>query len=220
VSIIGISNVVNFIETLEPRVKSSLSTETIMFPRYNAVQILDILRQRTALAFQDGVIENGVLEKCAALLGQENGDVRRAIALLRTAAEICEREKQQTVTLSHLEKAEESMESTAVIDFVKVQPRQHHATLCAILTACGQRQHPVFTGEIYEHYQEICRKASLRPLTQRRVSDIIQEFDMVGLITSKVISKGRYGRTREIHLALPASTVAQVHEMVTTGLNG
>jgi Cdc6-like AAA superfamily ATPase len=35
-------------------------------------------------------------------------------------------------------------------------------------------------------------------LTQRRVSDVIAEFDLLGIINAKVISKGRYGRTREV----------------------
>jgi cell division control protein 6 len=219
VTIIGISNVPSFTDMLDPRVKSSLSMEKVTFPRYDAAQLLDILKQRAAKSFAEGVIEQGVLEKCAALLGQEHGDARKAIMLLRTAGEICEREKQQKVSIQHLDKAEDSIESTAVLDFVKVQPQQHHATLYAILTACGQRQQSVFTGEIYERYQEICKNASIRPLTQRRVSDIIQEFDMVGLIQSKVISKGRYGRTREIELALPPATISQVHDIVSEGLS-
>ena len=36
--------------------------------------------------------------------------------------------------------------------------------------------------------------------TAGELSDIIAEFDMLGIIQAKVISKGRYGRTREIQL--------------------
>ena len=52
----------------------------------------------------------------------------------------------------------------------------------------------------YEFYKNLCVQAGLRPLTQRRISDIIGEFDMLGIINAKVISKGRYGRTREISI--------------------
>jgi cell division control protein 6 len=44
-------------------------------------------------------------------------------------------------------------------------------------------------------------------LTQRRVSDIIREFEMIGVINTKTISKGRYGRTREITLSVPPSVL-------------
>jgi cell division control protein 6 len=51
-------------------------------------------------------------------------------------------------------------------------------------------------------YQELCEKTKNEFLTQRRVSDILAEFDMLGIINARVISKGRQGRTREIKLML------------------
>jgi cell division control protein 6 len=55
-------------------------------------------------------------------------------------------------------------------------------------------------------------------LTQRRVSDIIQEFDMLGIINVKVISKGRGGRTREIKLAISNNIVQKAKEIVRESL--
>ncbi len=51
VSIIGISNDLKFTEFLDPRVKSSLGEDEIIFPPYNAEQIRDILEQRAKLSF-------------------------------------------------------------------------------------------------------------------------------------------------------------------------
>ena len=70
-----------------------------------------------------------------------------------------------------------------------------------------KKKNIIFNGEVYELYKEICNKIALRPLTQRRVSDVIAELDMYGIITVKVISKGRYGRTREITLSVPSSVL-------------
>ena len=70
----------------------------------------------------------------------------------------------------------------------------------------------IFTGDIYEIYQKLCKKIGQRPLTQRRISDIIAELDMLGMINAKLISKGRYGRTREITVSLPS----QVEENIKT----
>jgi len=72
----------------------------------------------------------------------------------------------------------------------------------------------IFTGDIYSYYQELCRKVNIEILTQRRVSDIIAEFDMLGLITARVISKGRQGRTREIKLAIPENIVRKSKEIL------
>jgi cell division control protein 6 len=59
-----------------------------------------------------------------------------------------------------------------------------------------------FTGDVYDVYCQVCDTAELRPLTQRRVSDIIAELDMFGIIKAKVVNKGRYGRTRELSVTV------------------
>ena len=57
------------------------------------------------------------------------------------------------------------------------------------------------TGEVYEIYKVLCKKTRADSLTQRRVADLISELDMLGIITARVISKGRYGRTRDIKIS-------------------
>jgi cell division control protein 6 len=39
------------------------------------------------------------------------------------------------------------------------------------------------------------------------MSDLIAELDMLGVINAKVISKGRYGRTREIQMTIPDTEI-------------
>ena len=51
-SFIGISNDLVFTDSLDPRVKSSLSEEELVFPPYNALQLQEILRQRANIAFK------------------------------------------------------------------------------------------------------------------------------------------------------------------------
>ena len=68
-----------FSNYIDPRVKSSLSEEEIIFPPYNALQIQDILRKRSELAFKPNAIEEGVIPKCSAFAAREHGDARRAL---------------------------------------------------------------------------------------------------------------------------------------------
>src|SRR3989344_6732113 len=44
ISIVGISNSLTFMDNLDPRVRSSLGEEELVFPPYNALQLQDILR--------------------------------------------------------------------------------------------------------------------------------------------------------------------------------
>jgi len=39
----------------------------------------------------------------------------------------------------------------------------------------------------------MCRLIGIEILTQRRVTDLISELDMMGILNATVVSKGRYG---------------------------
>lgn len=205
ISIIGISNDLLFVDDLDPRVKSSLSEEELIFPPYNAFQIQDILAKRAQEALMEGVLEPGVVGKCAAYAAREHGDARRALDLLRVAGEVAERSGSATIKIDHIDLAEEKIERDRIIDIVRTQPKQVQATLYAIVKISEGNKSLVFTGEVYEFYRQVCKTIGLRPLTQRRISDIIAELDMLGIINANLISKGRYGRTKEITLATSES---------------
>ena len=102
---------------------------------------------------------------------------------------------------------------------MSTQPKQHQAILYSIISLYVKRKDILFTGEIYELYKGICLQVNLRPLTQRRVSDVIGELDMLGIINAKVISKGRYGRTREIVLSIPQSTTTRIKKILQEALD-
>jgi archaeal cell division control protein 6 len=206
ISFVGISNDLIFVDNLDPRVKSSLSEEELVFPPYNAIQLQDILKKRVGLAFKKNVVENGVVEKCAAYAAREHGDARRALELLRVAGEIAERNNKNKVNVVYLDEAEEKIERDRVVDIVKTQPKQGQIVLYSIFNL-DMNGSALFTGDAYSVYKDKCKLCGLKPLTQRRVSDIIAELDMLGIINARVISKGRYGRTREISLAIPNGSV-------------
>ncbi|MDO8556774.1 MAG: orc1/cdc6 family replication initiation protein, partial [Nanoarchaeota archaeon] len=191
VSVIGISNDLVFTDVLDPRVKSSLSEEEVLFPPYNALQLQKILKERSALAFKEGSLTEGVISKCAAYAAREHGDARRALELLRVAGELAERKNEITITVDHIDIAEEKIENDKIVESIESQPKQSQLTLYAIFSkALINTEGHIFTGDVYELYKEYCTKAGLRPLTQRRVSDIIAELDMLGIINTKIISKG------------------------------
>lgn len=218
ICLIGISNNLVFAENLDPRVKSSLSEEEIIFPPYNAVQIQDILRRRAERAFKPDTMQVGVIEKCSAYSAREHGDARRAIDLLRVAGEISERSGSKTIEIEHLDEAERKVESDKVINTAANQPKQFQSVLYSILLISPQKKN-FFTGEIYEVYKNLCKQTKLNILTQRRVSDILAEFDMLGIINAKIISKGRYGRTRDISLSIDENITIKLKEVIEKSLH-
>lgn len=206
-------------DNIDPRVKSSLSEEDIVFAPYNAVQLQDILKERVKLAFREGVVKEGVIEKCAAFAAREHGDARRALDLLRIAGELAEREAKKEITIEFIDKANEKIERDKILEIVETEPKQFQLILFSIINLVESNKYPkIFTGDIYNNYQELCKKTSSEVLTQRRIGDIIAEFDMLGIINATVISKGRYGRTREIKLAIPATLIEKVKKIIKDSL--
>jgi cell division control protein 6 len=202
VTLIGITNDLGFIDVLDPRVKSSLSEEEILFPPYNALELQDILKQRTNIGFTPNILNDSVIPKCAALAAQEHGDARRALDLLRVAGELAERRKDERITEDHVDLALEKIDYDRIIESVKSLPKQTKVVLYTTITLVEENRDDIQTGDIYGVYEEKCKEMGLSPLTQRRVSDLISELDMLGIINAKVVSLGRYGRTREIKLSI------------------
>jgi len=215
VSIVGISNDLKFTEFLDPRVKSSLGEENMIFPPYDAGELQDILKQRVDIALKLDTIDDEVVPLCSALAAQEHGDARRALDLLRISAELAEREGAPKITKKHVRLAQNKIEIDRIIEVVRTLPTQSKLILFAVLlqethnTKAGVAG-AITTGEVYEIYKELCKKTRADSLTQRRVADLISELDMLGIITARVISKGRYGRTREIKISSSSEEIMKL----------
>ena len=203
ISIIGISNDVKFTSWLDPRVKSRLGEESLAFAPYNAPQIEEILYERSKIAFKENVVEPLVVSYCSSKAAQEHGDVRKALDLLRISAELADREEREIVTARYVNLAQNVMENDQVKNIISTLPIQNKATFASIIVNQGSRKNgQQTTGEVYETYSRICNIFKLEILTQRRISNLISELDMQGLIHAKTVSLGRQGRTKYISLAI------------------
>ena len=60
-----------------------------------------------------------------------------------------------------------------------------------------------FSDEAFENFDNILEAVD----PQRRFSDMISFLDLYGLINARVVSMGRYGKTREIARSLPGRVV-------------
>ena len=210
VSIMGISNDLKFTDLLDPRVKSSLGEEEIVFPPYDATQLRDILQHRADVAFEPAALTDDVIPLCAAFAAQEHGDARRALDLLRTAGELAERGQADTVEERHVRQAQDKIELDRVVEVVRTLPTQSKIVLHAIILLENNGVHSINTGEVFNIYKRLCEEIDADVLTQRRVTDLISELDMLGIVNAVVVSKGRYGRTKEISLSVPTEETEAV----------
>ena len=205
-TIVGISNDLRFKEALNARVLSSLGEEELVFPPYTTEELRSILTERTKIAFRPGLVPDATINLCAALAASEHGDARRAIDLLRVAGEVAERDGRQRVDEESMRKASEKIERDAVEVALHSLPIQTKM----IIIAASKFPGGTSTGEVYLTYANLAKKSGIEVLTQRRVSGILAELDVLGLIEAAVVSKGRRGRTKRIKLLVDDDTLTRV----------
>lgn len=197
VSILSISNYVDFKKFIKPRVMSSLRDKEIVFPPYGADQLADILSERAELAFDEDVLEDDVIPLCSAMAAKEEGDARYALDLLRTAGEIAVDEDSDIVRGEYVRQAKDVIEHNKVTDIIRTLPSQQQRVLEAILILTQQNEE-ITSGKLYDTYKEVSKGDSV---TYRRIFDFINELEMLGIISTNTISRGRgKGRTNIIKL--------------------
>ncbi len=207
VTIIGISNDLRLKEFLDPRVFSSLSEEEIIFRPYDASELHNILFERSKLSFRDESLSEAALNVCSALAAAEHGDARRALDLLRVAGEVAERQGANLVTEEHVREAEKHIEHNRVVE--AIQNLTLHSKL-VLLSVFHLNKSSATTGEIYDVYNELCGELGVGLLTQRRLGTLVNELDEMGLLNAKVVSMGRYGRTKKIRMEIARSLIKDV----------
>ena len=201
-TMVGISNDLTFKEKLDPRVISSLGEEEIVFTNYNAEQIKKILEERITESFIENTVEEPALNLCAALAGGEHGDARRAIDLLRVAGELAERQQSDKVTVEHVREASLKIEENKEEASLKSYPLHEKIVLLAIMKANGSS-----TGEIYSSYKNLCKAVGKDELTQRRVTQMLSEIELSGIISGRLIHQGIHGRTKKYKLTVSSEMI-------------
>ena len=197
VSVLSISNFLDFKNLIKSRVTSSLNDKEIVFPPYGADQLSDILSERAELAFSDGVLNDDVIPLCSAMAAKEEGDARYALDLLKNAGELAFDEDSDKVTSEHVKEAKDRIEHNKVTEIIQTLPLQQQRVLEAILNLT-KRDEEISSGKLYEEYKELSKKDAV---TYRRIFDFINELELLGIISTNTISRGRgKGRTNIIKL--------------------
>ncbi len=203
ITLVGISNDLKFKESLDPRVLSSLNEEEIVFPPYSVDELKAILQERIEVAFKPQRVTEAAVNLCAGMAAAEHGDARRAVDLLRVAGELAERGTADSIEDSHVREASKSIERDRVLEAIQSLPI--HGKLALLAVSCFEEAEN--TGHVYAKYIELAKQLGLEPLTQRRVSGLLSELDLLGLISAPVVSKGRMGRSKKITLEVPQQAI-------------
>jgi cell division control protein 6 len=185
---------------LDSPTTSSLKLRAVHFPKYNAIELRNILMDRARVALTEKAFKRseGAISKIAASTAQSWGSARYALDLFKEAGIVSETILSwDYITEEAVDKAKEMIEVSSIEDQIRTLPTHPLALLEAIYLLREERQ--LSTGNVYSTYTKVCGQIRLEPFSQRKVSDMITELDSEGLISCRQVFRGRRGRTRLIN---------------------
>lgn len=212
------SNKIDWPSQLDPRVKSFLRNNELLFKPYNAEDLQHILQIRVKRALHPGTVKDGVIEKIAAMACREHGDARKAVTLLSKSADLAEK-KGSKLTLQLVDQAAKEIEQDQYLLMIRTAPVHLQATMAAIIVAWrNTKKSSMDTRQAYDSYRQFCSRADMQPLTIRAFGDFVSELDTYGFIRSRVLSRGRGGRSRDIVLELPMELEQRLYDTILLNL--
>lgn len=206
-TIVTISNNVIGDYEFDDRVRSRIGSSEIFFRPFSKEEILEILKQRVKEAL-DKEIDVKVLEEIAERCSEDNGDIRRAVEMLRVTIELAV-SKNKPITKIFVEIAASKLERDRLEQTIK--GLSHKASMICLSIALlsvetDDEWHS--TTHIFERYRKLLPPGSTS-ISYRRVSDLLADLDNTGIVSSSTSSAGRNGYTSKYRLNSDASRVGE-----------
>jgi cell division control protein 6 len=209
--IVAISNNVMSDYEIDDRVRSRIGTSEVFFEPYTQQAVLAILKDRAEKAFS-GSVDSKILQYCAEQSSQEHGDARRAIDLLRVAAEIAGKRGEEKISKMHVDAALARLQKDRVSTTLS-SASFHLKLAAAALARISYLTQEVWhsTSTVYNQYRRIITEEdNTKPLTYRRISELLTELENMGLVISHTSSKGRHGYGTQYKLVVPPEVIGKV----------
>jgi len=213
VGVVAISNKINYRQSLNERVKSSLGDDELVFSPYDGEQLRAIMEARTD-AFRDDVLDSAVIPKTAALAAREHGDARRAIRILRNAGDIATKEGAERVLEDHVDRAQKRAEADRLRELLAGLPPHSKYILLALANLDSQddTREEFRTTAVYEAYESLCETEGSDPLGLDRVRDLLRELSFLEITESDKTGGGRGRGSFTLHTLM--NSPEAVFEMV------
>ncbi|QSG16386.1 orc1/cdc6 family replication initiation protein [Halapricum desulfuricans] len=194
VSVAALTNDPRFMEDLDGRAESSFNPQDIVFPDYDANQLQAILERRRD-AYQDDVLEDGIIPLSSAFAAQDHGDARKAIDLFRKAGEIADREGEDTVCEAHVRDAQKEAERDRTLTQMQGLSTQKKLSLyaTAVVPVYSQRNlNAVPSTVAYRVYQYLTDHLDADEKSRDSYLRYMSEAETYNFVTSEKRGRG-YG---------------------------
>ncbi len=199
------------LDMLDP---ASMSTfrraNAIIFDRYTAEELRDIVASRVPLAFYPGTVPQSTVDLIADASG-ELGDARFAIEILEKAGMLAEEEGSQQVTPENVRTAKALTYNVVTSSKIEVLDVQKKLVLLAVARASREQAY-VTTREVEGAYKVAAEEYGERPRGHTQFWAYLQQLGNEGLVETKVTGDPSGGRTT--YISVPDMPVKVLRELL------
>ncbi|KAG6404055.1 hypothetical protein SASPL_136292 [Salvia splendens] len=209
-----------------PKVVSSLQSKpmVITFCAYSKDQIINILQERLR-AVPYTVFQPQALELCARKVAAASGDMRKALAVCRSAIEILigdsmlssldgpedQHKPAENVSMSnqvridHVAAALSKVYKSPVVDTIISLPQHQQIILCsAVKLFRGGKKKDTTLGELNKYYVDVCKSTSIPPVGILELSSMCRVLDDQGILK---LGQSRDDKLRRVTLKVDGADI-------------
>jgi orc1/cdc6 family replication initiation protein len=182
----------DLLDVLDDRTYSSLHPHHVTFNPYSEDLFYRILSERVDLAFKPRSVDRDALYT----LASATTNLQLAFQWLEVAAHHASEQITEDVLWETRTTAVQQYRDVLLQEFTI----HHHLLLEAIAQLSDGEQQHVYSGKVYDRYEDVCKSTGKKPVSQRRASDFIRHLELLGIIEADYYYGGEKGKTREIQL--------------------
>ena len=206
-SFIFIMRDLKVIESLDESAKSTLQRSIISLERYGKPQLVDILNDRVAMAFEYGSVPEDVVDLISELAFTETGNARFGIELLWRAGKYADAQDSGCVEPECVRMAVSSI--IPGLRRSELSSLGLHEKLFLLSVARYFKENEqafVSLSEIEKAYEVACEEFNETPNGHTQIWNYAQYFSKLGVLKTEVSSAQTRGRTTRLSLpSIPAS---------------
>jgi len=201
ISLVCIMRNLDSTSKLDDSAKSTLQGNVVRLERYGKMQLIDILNERIALAFEPCAVPEDVVSLAADLAQGESGNARFAIELLWRAGKYADAQDADKVAAECLRTAVSSIIPTLQRSDVEgLGLHQKLFLLGAAETFLESGEAYVTLTEIEKSYKVACEEYNQAPVSHTQLWKYLQTLSVMGILKSEVSGEGTRGRQTLVYL--------------------
>jgi cell division control protein 6 len=217
ISLICIMRDLKRTERLDASAKSTLQRNIISLEKYSKEQLMDILNDRVALAFEPSTVPEDVESLTADLAYGESGNARFAIELLWRAGKYADAEDLSVVTPECVRKAVSSIIPTVQKSELASLGLHEKLFLLAAAEVFRNNEKAYATlAEIEKAYAVACEEFEEQPVSHTQLWKYLQLLSALGILKTEVSSIGTRGRSTQVYL--PAVSAVELEKELRVSL--